>query len=212
MSASIEKVEYQFPEARNFGDDEDFDGQLSTTISEINVLNDCLFELVPSMQTIPLDIVCKQRIEDNEVVGTKSGTTNKEETPYLQNVQDKFPDASMTMVRKLAQLNWHRHERIRKMRDCNEEQLTLKADHPSCSLPASQAKDSGYQTMVAQSASHGVRRAPSISSFGASTNAEEVGRTRLPPPPVKLHANTKPFKCSICYQTLSNIHTKLEWR
>jgi hypothetical protein len=197
---------------------------LSTTIFELSNLNDCLFDLAPSLEAVPISIDDGDIEPDNADV-ISINALQDEESPYLGNVRDKFPKACASLAKDLAKLNWDRHVRIRDMRTRWENsqvqsELDTHRDQDTVGIQTSHAKDSGYQTMslalsaALQSQSQIVkpRQTPSMMSFGATTNAEQVGRTRYPPPPVKLDPESGCFQCNICYRTLDGINSKLQWR
>jgi hypothetical protein len=50
----------------------------------------------------------------------------------------------------------------------------------------------------------------SMSSF-ASVDLEMVGRTRIPPPPVRLGDGVS-FECNLCFETLHDVETKYRWK
>jgi len=215
LQASVAKARYKYPEVFNeIGDS--FDAELDTTISELTILNDCLLDLSPSLETIPISI--KHRKPDN--ADPHSGLA-EQESHYAGNVRDKFPAACENLVRELADINWNRHKMIRDMRTRWENSELEPADQATIGLQSSYARDSGYQTMTRmdsvnfQSQTSQTMKpmaTPSISSFGATTNAEEVGRTRYPPPPVDLGAEIESFQCSICYKKVEGVTSKLQWR
>ena len=215
LQASVAKARYKYPEVFNeIGDS--FDAELDTTISELTILNDCLLDLSPSLETIPISI--KHREPDN--AGPHSGLA-EQESPYAGNVRDKFPAACENLIRELADINWNRHKMIRGMRTRWENSELEPEDQTTIGLQSSYARDSGYQTMTRMDSANFQSQtsrmmkpmaAPSISSFGATTNAEEVGRTRYPPPPVDLGAEIESFQCSICYKKVEGVTSKLQWR
>ena len=177
---------------------------VSSQLTELTVLNDCLFELVPAMDTIPVSMKATMEGRPDEAPGLSgSCVVLGGKSPYFWNVQDRFPDASETLMKYLADLNWSRHKLIRGMRarwEVNQKE-TKQTENLDESITV---VDSGYGTMDAKSVL-------SVSSFGATSNAEEVGRTRYPPLPIKL-GRTEAFRCTICYQMLHGIDSKLKWR
>lgn len=130
-------------------------------------------------------------------------------------MRDKFPDTSEGLVKHLAEVNWFRHKSIRDMRDrweVSQQQIKQIDHHDESIIQPPTAVDSGYETMSFRNPAPYAKSVLSSSSFGATTNAEEVGRARYPPPPVKLGLDTEKFRCKVCYQMLEGIDSKLKWR
>jgi len=196
--------------------DEAGDEQLSPIFATA-ALNDCLFDLTHSLETIPIALSepeanTRDSVKSAADVGALEGDLEPPYT-YLVNVRDKFPSAEDRFIRDLAELNWARHKDIREMRSA---QKTEDLDTTDVEEKIhSRAQDSGYQTIshLANNRPHTSKStSSSIASFGATTNAKQVGRTIYPPPPVKVGPESGPFQCTICYRMLEGITTTLDWR
>jgi hypothetical protein len=197
--------------------DEAGDEQQLSPIFATTALNDCLFDLTHSLETIPIALSeakanTRDSVKSAADVGALEGDLEPPYT-YLVNVRDKFPSAEDRFIRDLAELNWARHKDIREMRSA---QKTEDLDTTDIEEKIhSHAQDSGYQTIshLANNKPHTSKStSSSIASFGATTNAKQVGRTIYPPPPVKVGPESGPFQCTICYRMLEGITTTLDWR
>lgn len=242
LEASLDQLGYYHNHSQSASSDgsgndgEDQDARLFAAIHELTELNDCLCNLVPTLDTIPVGTPSDddEQLDAASVVSAEcDNRVLDQDLPYFGSVRDKFPRASAKLVQNLAELNWSRHNLIRNTRKRWEdgplqtEQVQQdRVQQPdrgesTIHIQPSNAADSGYESMQAGNAVLLDPHPPlfqkamsvhSISSFGATTNPEKIGRTRYPPPPIKLGPDAKSFTCTICYRMLKGIDSKLLWR
>lgn len=208
----VEKAEFLYPDSVRITlvDKIDFpDIDLGTMLSSLTAINDDLFDLISSLETIPTSQPRGHRAPHS--IEADAVNASHTDTVYLINVRDKFPKANELLLHTLAKLNWTRHELIRKISQGDE------IEDPDFLFDSAEtAKVSGYQTM---SKHNPCAILPSSnlstgdnSSFGNTTIAEDLGRTRYPPPPVELGPDIAPFECTICHRILDGCASTLDWR
>jgi hypothetical protein len=115
---------------------------------------------------------------------------------YVLQIVDKYRDANITLVERLGEANWRRHNFLRM-----EKQRPTKTDCPDF-------HDSGLgTTLPAQS-----QVAISVASHTSFLSEEgDRHRRRVPKMPDEVGLG-KPFECSLCGQTLSFIKNRIGWK
>lgn len=213
----VDKAEKLVPETTNyFDEDDDSDVELSVTVDEIKELNDCLYDLVPFLETVPRDTPSNETSEAHipptgRVSDLLSSTTlpslRIEARSYQRNILDKFPNADPELVGVMAELNWLRHERIRDLtsKDGNAEDaledILAKSEVDTSTIPTSFQPSSIFS------------KAESCLSTGTSVYEanQSMNHVLFPNPPIKLSSG-KPFTCTICSQTLKNVNARTQWK
>jgi hypothetical protein len=131
---------------------------------------------------------------------------------YVSNILDKFPQADLSLVGRLGQKNWERHQIIRlKQQQIEEASSTEEKDvAPSLFMPFSLFHDSGLGLSTHASSSYAAS-AVSHTSFVSSLAEGEKRAWRVPPLPIAA-ATGKPFICNICGQTQHKIKNRVDWK
>lgn len=216
------------PETINYVDEDDEDDvDLSFTVEELKEFNDCLYDLVPFLETTQIDTldestgVQSQMLSTSQISELSSSATlpnlRIEAQSYQRNILDKFPNANLELVGTMAELNWLRHERIRDLsnKDADTEALDSSTNAFEHTPTKSEVDTSTIPTSFQPSSTFS--KAQSCSSIGTSlyepsqSNIASTGHVRFPNPPLRFRSG-KSFVCTICFQPLKNIHSKGQWR
>ncbi|KAF8253094.1 hypothetical protein K440DRAFT_657620 [Wilcoxina mikolae CBS 423.85] len=224
LESTLEKAEYVFPEAT---EEEDEDLDLLETLEDIAVLNDGLYELTPFLETIPIEYEENGNLENVRLV--TAGTEEITETKALQvNILDKFPEASfnLALVDRLADLNLRRRKKLWELKDKHEKMPEPSSPssvgggrggtpHTPSSYAPSRYTDytrgSSVPSISDSLFDDDYKYAQSEASSFADVDMDMVGRTSIPPPPVRLGDDVS-FECNLCFQTLHGVHTKYLWK
>jgi hypothetical protein len=131
---------------------------------------------------------------------------------YVLQIVDKYRDANLTLVERLGEANWQRHNFLRM-----EKQRLTKIDFPeiasheppkSISQPFSVFHDSGLGTPLPVQSQVAI----SVASHTSFLSEEgDLHRRRVPKMPDEVGLG-KPFKCNLCGQTLSFIKNRISWK
>lgn len=226
LDSTLEKAEYLFPEAC---EDEDLGLELLETLEDIAILNDGLYELTPFLESIPIEYEENDSLESLRLITAEGG----EAKILYVNIIDKFPEAetfSPGLVNQLADLNLARKNRLWEAKKLHEA-IPVSAGggggtgkglggySPKSSLyTASSRYTTGssvdsipYSLMDLKEEYEYARSEASASSFN-SADLDIVGRTRIPPPPIRLDGQEVSFECNLCFETLHSVSSKYQWK
>jgi hypothetical protein len=209
-------------------DDETSDDSSSTTERQENRLGrlhcfiSCLVDLAPVIeknvaclhrkveaQPVPIDNVFRlsheaqpyaMRIRDRSVPSRRTHSMMNAYAP------DRFSNAPVHLVERLAEANWERSIRIRAQKEEREGLLAVE-DAQTFFKPCSLFHDSGIGSSI-PTASHYSATVASHTSFLSIAGKEAHGRPRVPP---LLHEYRRPFKCDYCGRTVS-MRDRVEWK
>ena len=134
---------------------------------------------------------------------------------YASAVQAKFPWADQSLVQRLGEANWERHERLRNLEktapDSAEQLLTQDLPPPKSQFqPVSVFRDSALGGSIAPR-SQSAPSAASHSSFASSKDGAERGRLRVPNMPKGISFGES-FECPFCKKWLSSIRFRVDWK
>lgn len=131
--------------------------------------------------------------------------------PYVNNVRDKFPQASQELVKRLGEANWQRHERLRAIL-AGGPMIDPPAIHDSRSIfqPVSVFQDSALGSSIKSQSQRAMSNA-SHSSFVSSATAQEKGCFKVPGLPTSASYGT-PFSCPYCQKQISKINNRIDWK
>lgn len=135
--------------------------------------------------------------------------------PYVNNVRDKFPLADSSLIERLGEANWQRHERLRFAKTeepLNQTAFAIEPSEPPKSFfePVSVFIDSALGSSVPVNSN----KAPSLvshSSFLSSNEGGDKGHFRVPKLPDRARYG-EPFLCPFCRKTISRINTRVDWK
>ncbi len=119
---------------------------------------------------------------------------------------DRFRNAPVDLIERLAEANWERCIRIRAQKEEEEGQLAV-ADAQTVFKPVSTFHDSGIGSSIPAVSQYAATVA-SHTSFVTVVEDEARGRPRVPPLPQK---DGFPFECEYCGRTVS-MRNRIEWK
>lgn len=119
---------------------------------------------------------------------------------------DRFKNAPVDLIERLAEANWERSIRIRAQKE-EEKGLLAVADAQTVFKPVSDFHDSGIGGSIPAVTQYAATAA-SHTSFVTVAENEACGRPRVPPLQQK---DGLPFKCEYCGRTVS-MRNRIEWK
>ncbi|KAL3468894.1 hypothetical protein BJX99DRAFT_242539 [Aspergillus californicus] len=172
----------------------------------------CLMELGPAIERQISNIQFK--LDQQTLPMPKVFSLSENAQPYARRIKDRFKDAQIVLVERLAEANWERSIRIRAQ---IEEQMGQEPG-PAAAIPAlastvfkpfSTFDDSGLGTSVPAKSQYATTIA-SHSSFMSVLGNEGEGRPRVPRlPDGGEHGRT--FRCTYCGKRIS-CKTRIQWK
>jgi hypothetical protein len=118
---------------------------------------------------------------------------------------DRFQNAPVDLIERLAEANWERSFRIRAQKE--EEGLLAVVDTQTVFKPVSIFHDSGIGSSIPTFSQYAATVA-SHTSFLTIAEDEAHGRPRVPPLKQK---DGLPFECEYCGRTVS-MRNRIEWK
>jgi hypothetical protein len=186
---------------------------LRTAIQSLSKYVDMLMDLCPTLEQGYRD---KHQGRPKHCNPIPSFQVTQEALPYVHVVRDKFPRADSSLVERLGEANWQRHERLRAIEGSGNQDITgwipARASHPAKSQfrPISLFKDSALGSSIAPDPERAQSLA-SHSSFLSSNQDSQKGHFRVPKLPTEA-AYGKPFLCPFCQQTVRSIKNRVDWK
>ncbi|KAF7510259.1 hypothetical protein GJ744_006955 [Endocarpon pusillum] len=172
---------------------------------------DLLLQLCPSIEQVYEN---KHRTQHSGFRDVPVLHVTKASDSYASAVQAKFPWADPSLVQRLGEANWERHERLRNLEktapDSVEQLLAQDLPPPKSQFqPVSLFRDSALGSSIAPR-SQSAASAASHSSFASSKDGAERGRLRVPNMPKGNFG--EPFECPFCKKLLSSIRSRVDWK
>ena len=202
MPQPLPTVPLSSDESNNHTDDEsDYDD--SDICQDIASAISCLTELGPALEE---NVSLARRPQEPVYPMAAPFSVSDPTRFYVQCVQEKFRNAPLQLVERLAEANWQRHVKIRHQMESAAQADSTWLDELSAARsvlrPYSEFHDSGLGT------SH---YAPSHSSFISSDSGNTERSIGVPPTPPEVAAG-KPFQCYICGNVLSTVRNRIDWK
>ncbi|KAL2849695.1 hypothetical protein BJX68DRAFT_267011 [Aspergillus pseudodeflectus] len=172
----------------------------------------CLMELGPAIERQMANIQFK--LDQQALPQLSHFSLSENAQPFAIRIKDRFKDAKVSLVERLAEASWERS--VRMMTHADEvsegEQATssVAITAPAMTLfkPFSMFHDSGLGTS-APARSQYTATVASHSSFLSVSGEEGEGRPRLPPLPVE-GRNGQTFQCPFCAKFIF-CKSRIEW-
>jgi hypothetical protein len=131
---------------------------------------------------------------------------------YVLQIVDKYRDANITLVERLGEVNWQRHNFLKmgkqRLTKIDRPEIASREPPKSTFQQFSVFHDSGLGTSLpAQS-----QVATSVASHTSFLSEEgDRHRRRVPKMPDEVGLGI-PFECNLCGQTLSFIKNRIDWK
>lgn len=130
---------------------------------------------------------------------------------YVRKVYDRFPTGDISLIERLGEANWQRHQRLRSDQDLTaEERAREEAMTQSLFRPASKFRDSALGASLPSTSNF----APSItshSSFASTVTSGSSGKARVPKTPAAVFRG-EDFECEICHTIVSGLSNRIDWK
>ena len=124
---------------------------------------------------------------------------------YVSLIQERFPQAQDSLVARLGEANWQRHNHVRQ--GLLHKQVDYVENATSVFRPYSTFHDSGLGTSKPEQSED----AASHTSFLSSNSEAKRGVLRVPQAPEQV-TKGESFPCPICGQTQRKIRNRLDWK
>ncbi|KAJ9300049.1 hypothetical protein DTO271G3_2166 [Paecilomyces variotii] len=166
----------------------------------------CLVDLAPLIETYLSSFLNKAEPQPSRHENVFHISPNAQ--PFAMRIRDRFANAPVALVERLAEANWERLVRIRAQTESSsEEDRPSNTDALTVFKPYSLFHDSGLGTSVRASTQYAATIS-SHTSFLTAAGEEAQGRPRVPPLPQK---GGQHFQCDYCRKNIS-VRNRIEWK
>ena len=184
-------------------------------VEDIQFYTKCLMHLAPTLQVI-LDRQVKTSASQF-ISPPNAFCVSGPAQFYVTLARDKFPHAEQTLVDRLGERCWQRHEKIRDRiqnpvedSDRGSPVVEVLSTAQSIFTSPSVFHDSGLGTSVITPSQH-AGSAASHTSFASSIDNGAKSLRRVPPTPAEVGSGI-PFRCFVCRKMQYRIKNRVDWR